>query len=81
MYVCANKYYILVTLIPFFVFSIFHTLTYTKSTLLPFLSIPKTQVESKIQYFTDTYHTTAMQYVAYVEVIGILGRLILGILM
>ncbi|KAI8083729.1 hypothetical protein BDF21DRAFT_360518 [Thamnidium elegans] len=72
---------ITVTLIPFFVFSIFHTLTYTKSTLLPFLSIPNTQIESKIQYFTDNYHTTAMQYVAYVEVIGILGRLILGILM
>ncbi|KAI7890936.1 uncharacterized protein EV154DRAFT_510037 [Mucor mucedo] len=72
---------ITVTLIPFFVFSIFHTLTYTKSTLLPLLCIPITsQIESKIQHFTDNYHTTAMNYVAYVEVIGILGRLILGII-
>ncbi|KAI9360182.1 hypothetical protein BD770DRAFT_385038 [Pilaira anomala] len=72
---------ITVTLIPFFIFSIFHTLTYTKSTLLPFLSIPKSELDSKIQYFTDTYHTTAMQYVAYIEVVIILGRLILGIIL
>lgn len=77
---CILTYFI-VTLIPFFVFSIFHTLTYMKSALLPLLSIPITsQIESKIQYFTDNYHTTAMNYVAYVEVIGILGRLILGII-
>jgi hypothetical protein len=76
-----------VTLIPFFVFSIFHTLTYLRSHLLPllFTSTEKTpdiirQLDLKIQQFTDNYHTSAMHYVAYIEVIGILGRLLFGIL-
>lgn len=86
----------IVTLIPFFIFSIFHTLSYFNSNIIP-LIIPTTnddnqdsktkgpeiisKIDSNIQYFTDNYHATAMQYVAYIEVIGILGRLVLGLLM
>jgi hypothetical protein len=76
-------------LIPYFTFSIFHTLSYTRNNLIPLIRPNETkkkpeiisQLDSKIQYFTDNYHTTAMHYVAYTEVIGILGRLLLGLLM
>lgn len=82
----------IVTLIPFFTFSIFHTLTYFKSNIIPLISIPNNnnkkaeqesilyQFNQKIQQFTDNYHTTAMCYVAYVEVIGIMGRLLIGVI-
>lgn len=82
---------ITVTLIPFFTFSIFHTLTYFKSNIIPLISIPNNnkkadqesilyQFNQKIQQFTDNYHTTAMCYVAYVEVVGIMGRLLIGVI-
>ncbi|KAI8647323.1 hypothetical protein BD408DRAFT_358498 [Parasitella parasitica] len=74
---------IAVTLIPFFVFSIFHTLSYFRSTVLPI--IPTTAyaatVNAKIKHFTSTHHTNAMHYVAYVEVVVILGRIFLGMLL
>ncbi|CAO3617045.1 unnamed protein product [Mucor hiemalis] len=80
---------ITVTLIPFFTFSIFHILTYFKSNIIPLISIPNEKAEQesiihqlnqKLQQFTDNYHTTAMCYVAYVEVIGIMGRLCIGVI-
>lgn len=85
---------ILVTLIPFFVFSLFHALTFFRTnvlTVIPtqFLSTTEEKetnhlislLDGKIKHFTDTYHLSAMYYVAYIEVIGILGRIILGIVM
>ena len=73
---------IAVTLVPFFIFSIFHTLSYFRSAILPIIpsNTYTANLNAKIKHFTSTHHTTAMHYVAYIEVVLILGRIILGML-
>ncbi|KAK4514673.1 uncharacterized protein ATC70_002274 [Mucor velutinosus] len=73
---------IAVTLLPFFIFSIFHTLSYFRSTILPIIpaNAQTEKVNTKIRHFTSTHHATAMHYVAYIEVVVILGRIIVGML-
>jgi hypothetical protein len=79
MYVLIS--YFAATLIPFFVFSVFHTLSYFRSNIVQYIPIDKELVDEKINFFVNTYHTTALQYMAYVEVVLILGRIILGVLL
>ncbi|CAO3653373.1 unnamed protein product [Mucor fragilis] len=73
---------IAVTLVPFFIFSIFHTLSYFRSTILPIIpaNAQTKKLNTKIKHFTTSHHTTAMHYVAYIEVVVILGRIIVGML-
>ncbi|KAI8393758.1 uncharacterized protein BYT42DRAFT_609528 [Radiomyces spectabilis] len=75
---------ITVTLIPFSIFSIFHTFAYIRSTIIP-VFFPATNRSTinktcqAIKQLTDEYHEGAMQLAAYIEVVGIMGRLIVGV--
>ncbi|CAO0796827.1 unnamed protein product [Mucor circinelloides] len=73
---------IAVTLVPFFIFSTFHTVSYFRSTILPIIpsNAQTEKLNTTIKHFTTTHHTTAMHYVAYIEVVVILGRIIIGML-
>lgn len=74
---------ILVTLIPFFIFSLFHALAYLSSTLIPTFAPtnPTTQQMLKsIKQYTDQHHEKAMQAAAYAEVVAILSRLLAGVI-
>lgn len=73
-----------VTLVPFLVFSLFHMFAYIPSGIAPTFS-PKNdnpmvaQTCQSIKQYTDANHETAMQLAAYVEVIGVMGQLVLGV--
>ncbi|KAI9026007.1 hypothetical protein CLU79DRAFT_74006 [Phycomyces nitens] len=75
-----------VTLVPYFAFSIFHVFIYLRTILLP-VFFPKNDnptvkhARDVIKQYTDEYHEKALQVAAYAEVVGILGRLIAGVLM
>ncbi|KAF9960422.1 hypothetical protein BGZ65_012327 [Modicella reniformis] len=77
-------------LIPYATFAFFNALNYTRTNIIPAVypispagaADPKaTQAASilrKIQVWTEATHTRAMVFVAYVEVIGVMGSLLLG---
>ncbi|RUS17177.1 hypothetical protein BC937DRAFT_90299 [Endogone sp. FLAS-F59071] len=81
------------TLIPFATFSTFHTLSYLRTSIIPTLfpvvsvqaasSAPapsgfSAQISQFIKQWTDHNYGPAMQFVSYVEVVGVMGRLLLG---
>jgi hypothetical protein len=80
----------LAPLIPYAIFAFFNSLNYTRTNILPavFPTPPAgtsdptaTQVANisrKIQAWTEKNHATAMAFVAYVEVVGVMGSLIFG---
>ncbi|KAI8084018.1 uncharacterized protein B0P05DRAFT_535858 [Gilbertella persicaria] len=72
-----------VTLIPFFIFSLFHTLAFIRThlfhTYIPTCSLVS-QLDSNIKYFIDHQHKHAMYYVAYIEVVVIMTRIALGVI-
>ncbi|KAI8080047.1 glycoside hydrolase superfamily [Halteromyces radiatus] len=75
-----------VTLVPYFVFSIFHAFGYIRSTIIPVLFPADqnpwiAQLCDTIKSYTDQYHETAMQISAYVEVMIVIPRLLLGVLL
>lgn len=72
---------IIVSLIPFFVFSVFHSLTYFRSNIVHHIPIDKEYITERIQVFTDTCYADALRYMAYVEVVLILGRILLGVVL
>ncbi|KAF9361061.1 hypothetical protein BGX26_006149 [Mortierella sp. AD094] len=77
-------------LIPYAVFAFFNALNYTRTNLIPaiFPTPPAGSAEAKasqiadisrkIQVWTETNHAAAMAFVAYVEVLGVMGSLVLG---
>ncbi|KAI9277427.1 hypothetical protein BY458DRAFT_504955 [Sporodiniella umbellata] len=74
-----------VTLVPFFIYSLFHAFKYTNTLIRLF--IPEKEKESllgklegSIQHTTESVHILAIQYAAHIEVIIIPFQLILGIL-
>ncbi|KAI9495420.1 hypothetical protein BDB00DRAFT_973141 [Zychaea mexicana] len=78
---------ITVTLVPFFIFSLFHMFAYIPSAITPVL-FPKdsnsnstvAQACQSIKEYTDEHHEMAMQLAAYVEVVGVMGQLLLGVI-
>lgn len=73
-----------VTLVPFLVFSLFHMFAYIPNgiapTFFPNNDNPMVaQACQSIKHYTDSNHETAMQLAAYVEVIGVMGQLVLGV--
>ncbi|KAI9270395.1 hypothetical protein BDA99DRAFT_501633 [Phascolomyces articulosus] len=76
---------ITVTLVPFFIFSLFHMFAYIPSAIIPAI-YPKdgdstvVQTCRSIKQYTDEHHEMAMQLAAYVEVVGVLGQLLLGVI-
>ncbi|KAG9323217.1 hypothetical protein KVV02_007949 [Mortierella alpina] len=77
-------------LIPYAIFAFFNALNFTRTNLLPVFfpasadgaadakASQAAALSRKIQVWTDKNHSTAMAFVAYVEVIGVMGSLILG---
>ncbi|KAG2226324.1 hypothetical protein INT45_005996 [Circinella minor] len=76
---------ITVTLVPFFIFSLFHMFAYIPNAIIPAI-YPKdsnstvVQTCRSIKQYTDEHHEMAMQLAAYVEVVGVLGQLLLGVI-
>ncbi|KAF9115178.1 hypothetical protein BGX27_008656 [Mortierella sp. AM989] len=75
-------------LIPYVVFAFFNALNYTRTNLLPaiFPSAGTTDAKAsqvagisrQIRVWTEKNHAPAMALVAYVEIVGVMGSLILG---
>ncbi|KAG0264702.1 hypothetical protein BG011_006279 [Mortierella polycephala] len=80
----------LAPLIPYAIFAFFNSLNYTRTNILPaFFPAPPagttdatfnqvSAISRKIQVWTEKNHAAAMALVAYVEVVGVMGSLILG---
>ncbi|KAF9586051.1 hypothetical protein BGW38_010111 [Lunasporangiospora selenospora] len=80
----------LTPLIPYAIFAFFNALNYTRTNILPAIFPPPpagitdptatrvTAISRKIQVWTEKNHASAMALVAYVEVVGVMGSLIIG---
>ncbi|KAL0094004.1 hypothetical protein F4703DRAFT_1833332 [Phycomyces blakesleeanus] len=76
-----------VSLVPYVSFSTFHALGYVRTSIIPTIFPvpagsttswqPKTQLQ--IKTWTDKNYGPGMRFVAQIEVVGIMGRLILGL--
>lgn len=69
----------IVTLLPFFIYSVFHVLEYTEKTLIPALAPHQTKVQTSIRDVTSKYHDKAMELTSKIEVVGVMTRLVLGL--
>lgn len=73
---------IMLALVPYFIYSVFHVVTYFSEYVLPAItSRPARPQEDKLAQLARKYQDTGSQTVAKVEVYGILLRLLLGVLM
>ncbi|KAF9202386.1 hypothetical protein BGZ49_007436 [Haplosporangium sp. Z 27] len=80
----------LAPLIPYAIFAFFNSLNYSRTNIIPvFFPQPPSGtndptynrvagISRKIQVWTEKNHATAMAFVAYVEVVGVMGSLIFG---
>ncbi|KAF9114886.1 hypothetical protein BGX27_009531 [Mortierella sp. AM989] len=80
----------LAPLIPYAIFAFFNSLNYARTNIIPALfpappagttSTTHAQIaniSNKIQVWTEKNHAAAMAFVAYVEVVGVMGSLIFG---
>ncbi|KAI7870250.1 hypothetical protein BDF14DRAFT_1721608 [Spinellus fusiger] len=67
-----------VILLPFAVYSAFHVLQYTRTVLLPVWMPQNPSLQEQIKTLTTTYHQQAIQWITRIELLGVMGRLILG---
>ncbi|KAF9586017.1 hypothetical protein BGW38_010411 [Lunasporangiospora selenospora] len=74
-------------LIPYGIFAFFNAINYVRTSLIPTFYPPGpdgklqgvgAETSRKIQVWTEKNHTKAMALVAYVEIVGVMGSLILG---
>jgi len=73
---------IFLALIPYFIYSIFHVITYFSEYVLPAITArPARPKEDKLAQLAHKYQDLGSQTVAKVEVYGILIRLIIALLM
>lgn len=78
---------LLVTLLPFATFSLFHSLGYVRNKILPTIFPNESKeiaswqfkIRQGIQMWTEKNYTSAMQFVAQTEVVVVMGRLLFGI--
>ncbi|KAF8941532.1 hypothetical protein BGZ58_006935 [Dissophora ornata] len=80
----------LAPLLPYAIFAFFNALNYMRSNLLPVIfptpaagtadakASHASNISRKIQVWTEKNHSNAMALVAYIEVVGVMGSLILG---
>ncbi|KAJ3143041.1 hypothetical protein HDU90_002915 [Geranomyces variabilis] len=76
---------LLVTLLPYVVFSLFHSLNYFRSEVAPVV-LPPTQfpaitprIQRSIVWFVQSFQTRALRTVAFIEVFAIMPVLVVGI--
>ncbi|KAL0091335.1 hypothetical protein J3Q64DRAFT_1709490 [Phycomyces blakesleeanus] len=69
-----------ISLLPFALYSVFHVLQYARTNLLPVLAPHKPELQDQIKTLTTTHYSQAMHLIAQLEVFGVMGRLILGLL-
>ncbi|KAH8923105.1 hypothetical protein BT69DRAFT_1350386 [Atractiella rhizophila] len=80
---------IYVTMLPFATFSLFHTLTFIRTNVLPKApsgssAAPATgaaAASQKLQVWIKANYETAMLFVSYVESVAVMGRLLLGVVL
>lgn len=70
---------IAVTLLPFFIYSVFHVLEFTYKQVIPSFAPQQKDIQSKLKSLVDKYHDLAMVYTAKIEVCGVMTRLVLGL--
>jgi hypothetical protein len=73
---------VFVALVPYFIYSVFHVITYFSEYVLPAITAkPARPQEDKLAQLARKYQDAGSQTVAKVEVYGILLRLIVGVIM
>ncbi|KAJ3154089.1 hypothetical protein HDU86_005014 [Geranomyces michiganensis] len=76
---------LLVTLLPYLVFSLFHSLNYFRSEIAPVVLPPAQfpaitpRIQRSIVWFVQSFQTRALRIVAYIEVFAIMPVLVFGI--
>ncbi|GAA5815786.1 hypothetical protein MFLAVUS_009301 [Mucor flavus] len=70
---------IAITLLPFYIYSVFHVMEYTEQHLIPTFAPTQTKIQESIKSIMNTYHSKAMEYAAKIEVCGVMTRLVLGL--
>ncbi|KAI8646760.1 hypothetical protein BD408DRAFT_409688 [Parasitella parasitica] len=70
---------IAVTLVPFFIYSVFHVLEFVNADLIPNLAPHQAKLQSTINDIAAKHHDTSMALAAKVEVCGVMTRLVLGL--
>lgn len=69
----------LVSLLPFFIYSVFHVLEFTHKQIIPSFAPHQKDIQSKVEGLVNKYHDIAMAYTAKIEVCGVMTRLVLGL--
>ncbi|KAG2232362.1 hypothetical protein INT48_007377 [Thamnidium elegans] len=70
---------IAITLVPFYIYSVFHAMEYTEKHLIPTFAPTQTKIQESIKNIMNSYHSKAMEYAAKIEVCGVMTRLVLGL--
>ncbi|KAI9247769.1 hypothetical protein EDC94DRAFT_625616 [Helicostylum pulchrum] len=70
---------IAITLLPFYIYSVFHVMEYTEKHLIPTFAPTQTKIQQSINNLMNTYHSKAMEYAAKIEICGVMTRLVLGL--
>lgn len=79
---CFYYYYcvwLLVSLVPFFIYSVFHVGEYVQSSLIPTMAPHASSIGDKLKALIDQHYTQTMTLVANYELFVVMGRLILGL--
>jgi peptidoglycan hydrolase-like protein with peptidoglycan-binding domain len=70
---------------PYVIFSTFHAMGYIRKVILPVIFHPVEEepsvqmIQQRLKQYSDNYYGSAMRYVAQIEVVLIMGRLLLGL--
>ncbi|KAI8343005.1 hypothetical protein BC941DRAFT_410191 [Chlamydoabsidia padenii] len=71
---------ITVSLVPFFVYSVFHVAQYAQSSLIPTFAPHASHIGDKLKVLVDQHYNQTMLLVAKYELFVVMGRLLLGLI-
>ncbi|KAI8975049.1 hypothetical protein BDF20DRAFT_823089 [Mycotypha africana] len=81
LYFTFAKRRIAVSLLPFFIYALFHVLEYTHSNIIPHFASHRTTLQVKIKRLVDMHYDTSIKLVSKIEIYGVMTRLIFGFFM